>query len=172
VLLRAKRKAGGEERRLDAVVIGNAYAGVVTEGAGAPLRREEEVAQRLVDHAGDHLLAVAQADRDRPEREVLQVVRGAVERIDDPGTLAGAVGRGVHAGFLAEDAVSRGPLLEVGDDGRFALAIRPRHPVVARLQIRVFLAELFPIFQQHRGPQARRIFGNLNVLHEPSGGAF
>ena len=56
-LLRAKRKAGREKRSLDRRLIRDLHPRAVAERARAALGREEEIAQRLVDDAGDDLVA-------------------------------------------------------------------------------------------------------------------
>ena len=60
-------------------------------------------------------------------------------------------------------------LLEVIDDRRFALAIGARDPVVARFQIGVLAAEVFPMFEQDCGAAAGRFHGDFDVVHAFSG---
>src|SRR5437762_1478119 len=102
----------------------------VAKRAGAALGGEEQLAQRFIDDAGDDLVAIAQRDRDRPNRKVLQVVRRAVERIDDPCAIAHRLG--AVSAFLTEADVIRTPLIDERDDRQLALAIGGRDPVVAR----------------------------------------
>ena len=65
---------------------------VVDEGAGALLGPEHLVADRLVDHAGDDLAVALERDRDGEERQAVQEIGGAVERIDDPAMAPVAAG--------------------------------------------------------------------------------
>jgi hypothetical protein len=67
----------------------------------------------------DRLAVLDQGDGYAEMREAVQVVAGAVERVDDPGEAAGTLG----AAFLAEDGViGRGPT-QFLDDDRFGLAV-------------------------------------------------
>jgi hypothetical protein len=149
-------------------VRGDAHPLAVAKRAAALLRGEEEVAQRLVNQPADHLPFFAQADRDRPDRKVLQVVRRAVERVDDPDPLRLPPGL-AHPAFFAEEGVARLVLANGVDDGRFGLAVGGRNPIVARLQVRVVLAELLPVPHQHRGAAPRGFGGDFEVVHVGGG---
>ena len=83
---------------------GDAQAAVVEEGAAAALGGVELVHGRIVDHAGDDLALPLQRDRDREDRDAVQEVGGAVERIDDPAVLV--VLAGDHAALLHQEAVA------------------------------------------------------------------
>ena len=78
---------------------------VVEEGALAALGGEQVVVGGIVDQPGDHGAFALERDRDGEVRDAVQEVRGAVERIDDPGV--GLVGALAAAAFLAEEAVAR-----------------------------------------------------------------
>ena len=80
-------------------------APVVEEGALAALGGEHLVAGRIVDEAGDQLAVAFERDRDGEERDAVQEVGGAVERIDDEAM--GAVGALHLAVLLEQEAVAR-----------------------------------------------------------------
>ena len=90
----------------------DADAAVVEERALAALGGEELVIGRIVDQPRDDLAVALERDRDREMRDAVQEVGGAVERIDDPGV--GLVGALVRAAFLAEEAVARPRLEQLG----------------------------------------------------------
>src|SRR3954453_9166330 len=93
---------------------------------------------------------------------MLQVIRRAVERIDDPRPPAGALE--THTAFFAEDRVVRAVFANQGDDRGFAFAVRARHPVIARFQVGVFFSELLPMRQQNVRAEARRVACKLNII--------
>src|SRR4051794_5875035 len=93
---------------------------------------------------------------------MLQVIRCAVERIDDPRPPAGALE--THTAFFAEDRVVRAVFANQGDDRGFAFAVRARHPVIARFQVGVFFSELLPMRQQNGRAEARRVACKLNII--------
>ena len=53
----SKRKARGQERSFDGLLIGDVHPLAIAERARAALGGEEEIAQRLVDEAGNDLVA-------------------------------------------------------------------------------------------------------------------
>ena len=81
--------------------LADANAPAVELRALAAARREDLLAQRVVDDAVLELALARDADRHRELREAVQVVRRAVERIDDPLVLVVAA----RAAFLGEDRV-------------------------------------------------------------------
>src|SRR6266481_6107967 len=85
---------------------------IVEEGALATLGDIEVVIGRIVDQAGDHGALALQADRNREVRDAVQEVRGAVERIDDPGVALVVAYAG--PAFLADEAITRPRPGEVG----------------------------------------------------------
>ena len=83
-------------------------APVVHEGALALLRGEQLVVDRIVDDGGDDLALALQGDGDGKERNAVQEVAGAVERVDDPAV--GLVRALDHAALLHQEAVARAGL--------------------------------------------------------------
>ena len=81
-------------------------------GALAALGDEQFVIGRIIDHAGDDGAVALERDRHREMRDAVQEIGGAVERIDDPAVAS--VGALVRAAFLAEEAVIRPRLGELG----------------------------------------------------------
>ena len=79
-------------------------APIVEEGALAALGGEHLVACRIVDEAGDQLAVAFERDGDGEERDAVQEVGGAVERIDDEAM--GAVGAFHLAMLLEQKAVA------------------------------------------------------------------
>ena len=80
-------------------------APVVEEGALAALGGEHLVAGRIVDEASDQLAVAFERDGDGEERDAVQEIGGAVERIDDEAV--GAVGAFHLAMLLEQKPVAR-----------------------------------------------------------------
>ena len=88
------RQAAGDHAFIELAAAGDAQPLLVEEGALAALGDVELVIGGIVDHARDDRAFALQADRDRELRNAVQEIRGAVERIDDPGVaLVGAFAR-------------------------------------------------------------------------------
>ena len=105
------RQAAGDDAFVELARAGDAQPLVVEEGALAALGDVKFVVGRIVDQARDHGALALQADRNRESRNAVQEVRGAVERIDDPGVaLVGAFAR---TAFLADETVTRPRLGQV-----------------------------------------------------------
>ena len=82
----------------------DADAPVVEEGAFAALGGEGLVAGRIVDQASHQLAVAFERDGDGEERDAVQEIGGAVERIDDEAV--GAVGAFHLAALLEQEARS------------------------------------------------------------------
>ena len=111
------------------IVGGDAQAAIVDEGAGAAFGDVELVHDRVVDHAGDDLVVALERHRDREDRDAVQEVGGAVERIDDPAM--GPIGTDDLVALFTEKAVGRACLQQLFADQLFGLAVGLRN-VVAR----------------------------------------
>src|SRR5688572_17017965 len=94
----AERKARADERAIEPETLRHAQPPPVQQRAGAALGREQLPAQRVEHDADLRATAVAAGDRDGELREAVQEVRGAVQRIDDPGVVVALGG----AAFLRE----------------------------------------------------------------------
>ena len=106
------RQAAGDHAFVEFAAAGDAQALVVEEGALAAFGDVEFFVGRIVDQPRDHRAVALQPDRNRELRNAVQEIGGAVERIDDPGVaLVGAL---ANAAFLADEAVARPRLGEVG----------------------------------------------------------
>ncbi len=81
------------------------------------------------DHRVFEAIAVLQPDRHGEVRDAVQIVRGAVEWIDDP-RVFGTCER--LAALFADDAVIRIGLVQDVDDGVFAIAVDVGDEIVAR----------------------------------------
>ena len=94
-------KPVADQRLLERRALADANAAAVELRALAAARREDLLPQRIVDDAVLELAFARDADRHGKLREAVQIVRRAVERIDDPlvFVLAG------RAAFLGEDRV-------------------------------------------------------------------
>ncbi len=95
-----KRKPGGEQRRIEFFWITDAYPPVVEGGTVTTARGEQLLSVRIVDDAMREAPAVLAGDRYRVVRKAVQVVGGAVERIDDPAEFAAAF---YSAGLFGEN---------------------------------------------------------------------
>src|SRR6185436_9131350 len=85
----AEREAGGEKGARQALAVGDAQPllappGITPEGAAAQAGAVDEPGERLVHDAGDGTPAPAAGDGGAEDRQPLQEVVGAVERVDDP----------------------------------------------------------------------------------------
>src|SRR5690606_27005388 len=83
----ARREAGHQHRAREFLALADPDAPVVEGGAAAAAGGEQFVAQRVEHDAVLWLAVLHQRDRDAPVRPAVQVVAGAVERVDDPGRL-------------------------------------------------------------------------------------
>ncbi len=106
------RQATADHAFIELAAAGDAQPLVVEKRALAALGDVEFFIRGVVDHAGDDGAFALQADRDRKLRNAVQEIRGAVERIDDPGVAL--VVAFADAAFLADKAVARPGLGEVG----------------------------------------------------------
>src|SRR5690606_15274210 len=73
--------------------------------AAAAAGGEQLVAERIEDNAVDRLAVLDQRDRYAPMRPAVQVIAGAVERVDYPGAAARTAATFLRAAFLAQDGV-------------------------------------------------------------------
>src|SRR5258706_2395156 len=93
----------------------DAQAPAVDEGAVAILGRVELVENGIVDDAADHLPLPLQPYGDAEERDAVQEVGGAVERIDDPAMRL--VRTRNEAPLLHQEAVARPGSRQLLEDG-------------------------------------------------------
>ena len=115
------RQAAGHHRVGEPRPRRDANPPVVEEGALAALGDEQIVVGRIVDEAGDDGAVALERDRHGEMRNAVQEIGGAVERIDDPAVRV--VGAGMRAAFLAEKAVIRPRLGELGAQNLLGLAV-------------------------------------------------
>jgi hypothetical protein len=95
----------------------------------APARRKDLLPQRIVDDAVLELAFARDADRDRKLRKTVQVVRRAVERVDDP--LIFVLARG--AALLGEDCMIGVVVADDLDDRGLRHLVDLRDELVAAL---------------------------------------
>src|SRR5207302_2834694 len=105
------RQPAGDHAFVEIATAGDAQPLIVEEGALATLGNIELFVGRIIDYPGDYGALALQADRDRKLRDAVQEIRGAVERVDDPGV--GLVVAHTCPAFLADEAVTRPRLVEV-----------------------------------------------------------
>src|SRR5690606_15754103 len=101
----ARREAGDEHRPGKVLAFGDADAALVERRAAAAAGGEQLVAERIEDDAVDRLAILDQRDRYAPMRPAVQVIAGAVERVDYPGAAARTAATLLRAAFLAQDGV-------------------------------------------------------------------
>ena len=147
------RQAAGDHAFVELAAAGDAQPLVVEEGALAALGDVELVIGGIVDHAGDDRALALQADRNREMRDAVQEVGGAVERIDDPGValvvaLAGAA-------FLADEAVTRPRLGEVGVEHFLGALVGQRDEIGRSLQRHLKVLDLAEIALEAAAGAAR-----------------
>ena len=97
-------KPCADQRALQADVRADANALAVELRAFAARGREQFLAHRVVHDRVLHAAATLHADRDCELRKAVQVIRGAVERVDDPHELVVVA---ALAAFLGEEGVLR-----------------------------------------------------------------
>ena len=126
VAMAEKGHAAADQGFGQALACRHAQAAVVHEGAAALFGGVKFVPCRVEDHAGDDLPVALQRDRDGEDRDAVQEVGRAVERIDDPamlGVLAFDLAALLHqeapvrAGarqFIEDDLL--GPPVGIGDE--------------------------------------------------------
>ncbi len=112
-----------------AALAGDLQALAVEEGAGTAAGRVEIAGDRIVDDADGDLAVLLEGDQRRPEGNVTDEVLRAVDRVDDPPSLA----RARAAEFLAEHPVLRERAAEDLDDHALGLAIGLGHRRVVGL---------------------------------------
>ncbi|EEF93739.1 hypothetical protein CATMIT_01627, partial [Catenibacterium mitsuokai DSM 15897] len=115
----ARREAGDQHRAVQVLAVGDAHALFVELHAAAAAGGEQVVAQRIEDHAVGRLAVFAQRDRHAEMRDAVQVVAGAVERVDHPGVARLAE----RAVLFAEDGVVGRGAAEFLDDLGFGQAV-------------------------------------------------
>src|SRR6185436_19207737 len=125
--IRAVRKTRADQRLLQRRALADANAAPVELRALAAARREDLLPQRIVDDAVLELAVARNADRDRELRKAVQIVRRAVEWIDDPLILV--VARG--AALLGEDCVIGIVIADDLDDRGFGGLVDLRDELVA-----------------------------------------
>ena len=153
------RQAASDHRVGQELARSDPQPAVVEEGALAAFGDEKLVGDRIVDHAGDDGAGALQPDRDGELRNAVQEIRGAVERIDDPGV--GAVGALVLAAFFAEEAVARAGLGEFGAKCFLGLAIGGGDEIARALERDLEIFDLAEVALQCARGLARR--GNHDV---------
>ena len=104
---------------------GSRQRGAVAGRAVAAGGREQLAADGIADGGGQRAVLVLERDGGAPAAEAVEVVQRPVERVDDPGALAGALGALLAevavAGALARDQLDRGALggpVDLGHDVR------------------------------------------------------
>ena len=124
----------------------DAQAAVVHEGAAATLGDIELVHDRIVDHAGDDLALALQSQRNGEDRNAVQEIGGAIERIDDPAMGASrAVG---GAGFLGQEAIARPRLGEFLDQRLLGLPVGGGDEIARPLDRHLKVLDLAEIARQ------------------------
>ena len=78
------RKTGAEQRAIQTVGPGHLYTPAIERCALSALGGEEFVAHGIVNHAEFQLPLVLQPHRDTKARISVRVIRGAIQRVDDP----------------------------------------------------------------------------------------
>ena len=124
-----KGDAGAEQRSVQILAAGHPDAPLVQKGTGATRSGEQLFMQGIVNNPALQLPAVSQSDRHGKLRETVQVVRRAVQRIDDPLVFVALE----CAAFLGEDRVVRLGLADRRDDGCLGGAVHFTDEVVAAL---------------------------------------
>src|SRR5690606_3837333 len=104
--------ASGSNGIREVAAVSNAQALTVSQpGASALFCRVELVHDRVVDYRSHDIVAALQRDGDGKERNSVEEIGGAVERVDDPGVLA--VGAGNLAALFHQESIGRTRLAQL-----------------------------------------------------------
>ncbi|CPP10868.1 Uncharacterised protein [Bordetella pertussis] len=141
---------------------------------------EKLFAAGVVDHADDRRVFLQvgarhhararvgdQRDRHRVVRDAVQIVGGAVQRVDVPG---GCRPLRRAAGFFGHDAELRRALAQYADDGGLGLAVGLRDQVVARLAVDDQIRAMVRVRLQNGGACMGRCDGCVDGRAEVQGG--
>ena len=125
--------------------VGNVHPHAVHVGATALPGIETLVAHRLVDHSQQQFVAAPQGNAHTVGRHVVDVVRGAVQRVDHP-----AIPFTLPAGraFLGDEPRLRQQLPQRFHHPPLRLAVDVGHIVVGTLGLHGVPAEILPFFLQ------------------------
>ena len=135
---------------------------VVQKGPLTPLRMEHLVADRIVDGTDLHFAVDLESNRDRIHRVLMRVVRGAVERIDDPAKRGAVASNGSR--LFGQDVMVGKRFANRRDDHRLAFLVRDGDQVPLSLESDV----LFPrrmVTEDSSGP-ARSLHRKIGVIHD------
>src|SRR6185436_14931201 len=130
VLAHVVRKSGAEERTVQPFDAARANRLAVERRPASTNGAEELVAHRIVHDADLHPVLILDGDADREVRELVGVVRGPVQRVDDPPVPGASAG----TALLREDGVLRMALAEPGQEDRLAGLVGIRDQVDATLE--------------------------------------
>ena len=126
------RNAAADHRVDQFAATGDAQPAVIEESAATALGGVELVHRRVVDDAGDDLALALQRDGNGKQRNAVQEIGGAVQRVDDPAVLGILALH--HAAFLHQEGIARARLGEFGEDDLLGLAIGLADIVARSLQ--------------------------------------
>src|SRR3954447_11012832 len=114
---------------------------------------EQLVAQRIEHDAGRQLAMLLERDRDRPVRQAVEEVGGAVERVDDPAVVRRAPG--LDAALLHDEPVVGTAALELFLDQALGAAVGGGDEVAGSLDRDLELLDLAEVAGEQAG-RARR----------------
>ncbi len=104
---------------------------------------------RVADHSCDGLAVVLRRDRDGEPRETVEIVRRAVDRIDQP---ANARCSRDNSAFLTDDGVVRPARVDASDDQTLGSAVHiGDHVGARRLRRDLGATARQPVHEQRRG---------------------
>ena len=129
VLTRTEREAGGDQAVGHADALADADAAIVQEGTTATRGGEQVVAAGIVDHRLLHLAAHGERNAHAIDRETVDEVGGAIERVDVPDEIAVGIAMRL-TGFFGKETVLRVGGMEDIDDGVFGLLVHFGHIVI------------------------------------------
>jgi hypothetical protein len=164
VTAHVRRETHGHERIDWIFLAGGGDPAAVQEGAATGPRGEALIVQRIVDRRGKDLVSPRQRHRNAVGGEAVDVVAGAVERIDMPAKTAG-IPRPAMAvvvdRFLADEAVVGESLEDDSPDlalrGDIGLGDEVARPLVRH-------AELAEPFLEHAAPGTRGRLTDLEMI--------
>ena len=125
----AVREAGGDQRAFQAARLADAHAAILQVRTAAASGAEDLPAHRVVHHRVFQPALDLAGDRDGKDREAVQEVGRAIQRIDDPYRVAVTA----RATFLGKEGMARVVALDDADDLCFGGLVDLGDEVVAAL---------------------------------------
>ena len=152
-----ERESGADQCAWQFLLSADANPAAVDLRALAARCGKQFLAQRVVDDAMFHATFFLHTDRHGPNRKAVQIVGGAVQRVDDPDGIGVAAG----AAFLSEDGVIGIVFVNTVDNSLFCGAIGVTDEIVVGLLFNLELVEIDHFLDQRAAGTAGGHHGHI-----------